>query len=113
MDLQDYSQKALTTLTTNYEHGDIDAQLLGQVLGLAGESGEVLEKFKKLLRDKQGVMSDEDKAEIAKELGDVLWYVNAISHLIGYDLDTVAQTNLEKLASRKQRDKLNGSGDNR
>ena len=113
MNLNDYSTKAISTLTDNYAHGDITAQMMGQVLGLAGESGEVLEKFKKLLRDKAGQISEEDKTEIIKELGDILWYVNAVSHLLGYDLEQVAEANIEKLASRKQRGKLHGSGDNR
>lgn len=113
MNLQDYSQKALTTLTDNYAHGDVTAQMMGQVLGLSDESGEVLGKFKKLLRDKQGIVSAEDKKEIMKELGDVLWYVNSVAHLLGYTLDEVAQANIDKLASRQQRGKLHGSGDNR
>lgn len=113
MNLNDYGQKAITTLTDNYEHGDITAQMMGQVLGLSDESGEVLGKFKKLLRDKQGAISDEDKKEIMKELGDVLWYVNSVAHLLGYSLEEVASANIEKLASRKQRGKLHGSGDNR
>ena len=113
MNLNDYSKQALTTLTTNYEYGTITAQMMGQVLGLSDESGEVLGKFKKLLRDKKGVLTDEDKKEIAKELGDILWYVNSVSHLLGYSLDEVAQMNIDKLASRKDRGVLEGSGDNR
>ena len=54
MQLDEYSQKALATLTNQYHYGQIDAQLMGQVLGLSGEAGEVQEKFKKLLRDKRG-----------------------------------------------------------
>mgnify|MGYP000918552998 CR=1 FL=1 len=66
MDINEYAKTAISTLAKDYEYGDIDAQLMGQVLGLSGESGEVLEKFKKLLRDKQGKLSDEDRAEIIK-----------------------------------------------
>ena len=113
MNLDDYSKKAMTTLSDNYSYGTITPQMMGQVLGLSDESGEVLGKFKKILRDKNGQLTDEDKAEIAKELGDVLWYVSAVTHLLGYSLDDVAQMNIEKLASRKARGKLQGSGDNR
>ena len=113
MNLGDYSAQAIATLTNDYAHGDITPQLMGQVLGLSDESGEVLGKFKKLLRDKQGVISPEDKKEIIKEVGDVLWYVNSVSHLLGHTLEEVAQINLDKLASRKQRGMINGSGDNR
>ena len=111
--MDDYHKKAIATLTKEYAYGDISPQLMGMVLGLAGESGEVLEKFKKLLRDKQGKLSGEDKTEIVKELGDILWYVNAVAHLLGSDLEAVARGNNEKLASRKHRDQLHGSGDNR
>lgn len=113
MNINDYSNQALKTLTPGHAYGDITPDLMAQILGLSDESGEVLSKVKKLIRDKQGVMNDDDKKEIIKEIGDVLWYVNSVSHLLGYTLDEVAHMNIEKLASRKERDKLHGSGDNR
>ena len=82
-------------------------------LGLAGESGEVAEKIKKVIRDHAGVIDESKKQEIAKELGDVLWYVSQISSELGLSLDSVAQMNLEKLFARKERNVLMGSGDNR
>lgn len=87
--------------------------LISQVFGLMGESGEVAEKFKKLIRDKKGVISDDDKAEVLKELGDILWYINSVSHLLGSSLEEVAQKNLDKVLSRKERGMTGGSGDNR
>lgn len=113
MNIDDYTKQALTTLADNYSYGDVTPQMMGMVLGLSDESGEVLGKFKKLLRDKKGVMSDEDRKEIAKEVGDILWYVSTVSHLLGYSLEEVAQMNLAKLAGRKERGTLQGSGDNR
>lgn len=113
MKIDDYTQNALLTLSDDYDYGDITPQLMGMVLGLSDESGEVLGKFKKLLRDKKGVLTSEDKAEIIKELGDVLWYIGTVSHLLGSSLEEVARKNNEKLLSRKQRDVLSGSGDNR
>lgn len=86
---------------------------MAQVLGLIGESGEFADKVKKIIRDKNGKLSDEDKAEIVKELGDVLWYVNSLAHLLGTNLSDVAEQNLAKLASRKARGVLGGKGDNR
>lgn len=82
-------------------------------LGLVGEAGEVAEKIKKIIRDQNGVMTPENKAEIAKELGDVLWYIAILASEIGYDLKKVGEINLAKLKSRAKRDKLKGSGDNR
>lgn len=113
MKLEDYSQQAITTLLGDHDTLDMDASLISQVFGLMGESGEVAEKFKKLIRDKQGKISDEDKQEIIKELGDILWYINSVSHLLGSNLEEVAQKNLDKVLSRKERGKIQGSGDNR
>ena len=90
-----------------------DAAFMSKVLGLAGETGEVCEKFKKILRDKKGVMSDEDRKEITKELGDVLWYVTTIGRYMKVGLDEITSANIEKLESRRRRGKLSGNGDNR
>jgi NTP pyrophosphatase (non-canonical NTP hydrolase) len=82
-------------------------------LGLAGETGEVCEKIKKVLRDKAGVLDYNDIKAITLELGDVLWYISALAGEIGISLDTVAENNLIKLGSRKDRGVLGGSGDER
>lgn len=83
------------------------------ILGLAGEAGEICNKYKKVLRDNDGVISEDQEAELAKELGDVLWYVAQIATELNVDLDTVALVNLNKLNDRKGRGVLGGSGDNR
>lgn len=83
------------------------------VLGLAGEAGEVAEKIKKVLRDDAGIVSEEKKIEIQKELGDVLWYVAQIATELGLSFDGIANANIEKLFSRMDRGALHGSGDNR
>lgn len=82
-------------------------------LGLAGETGEVCEKIKKLMRDKGGIADEAFKEMLKKELGDVWWYLAAISSELGLSLDDVARTNIDKLQSRQKRDKLHGDGDNR
>ena len=86
-----------------------------KTLGLAGETGEVLEKIKKMIRDKDGVFhaTSEDIAELKKELGDVLWYLSAIAFYNGIELEDVAAVNIEKLLDRQARDKIHGNGDNR
>lgn len=91
----------------------------GEVLGLAyvglglGESGEVQGKIKKIIRDKNGVVDDTDRKNIAKELGDQLWYVARTADELGLSLSDVAQGNLDKLFDRKDRGVLGGNGDDR
>lgn len=82
-------------------------------LGLTGEAGEVSDKVKKVLRDNNSIFTEDKKTEIAKEVGDVLWYCATLSHDIGYTLEEIAQMNYDKLHSRQLRGKLHGSGDNR
>jgi NTP pyrophosphatase (non-canonical NTP hydrolase) len=81
-------------------------------LGL-GEVGEVQGKIKKIIRDSNGVITEEAKQAISKELGDVLWYIAATCKEFGLSMSDVAQQNLDKLFSRKKRGVLKGSGDDR
>jgi len=83
------------------------------VLGLVGEAGEIAEKIKKIIRDKDGRPSESDLLLLKAELGDVLWYISQISSDLGYNLESVARDNLDKLRDRKDRGKLGGSGDTR
>ena len=82
-------------------------------LGLAGETGEICEKLKKAIRDDGGKVNAERLALLSKELGDVLWYIAALSTELGLDMEQIAQQNLDKLAARKSANKLHGDGDNR
>jgi len=82
-------------------------------LGLAGEAGEVCNKIKKIMRDQHGVPTSHQKNEIAKELGDVLWYVGALATELDSHLACIADSNMDKLKSRQDRGVLGGSGDNR
>ena len=90
-----------------------EAGFLEKILGLTGEAGETADKVKKIIRDRQGKYSAEDKTEIVKELGDVMWYLAGIARYLEVPLSEVAKGNVEKLESRKQRGVINGSGDNR
>lgn len=82
-------------------------------LGLAGETGEISEKLKKAIRDEGGIVSEERRAAIQKELGDVLWYVAALCTELNINMEDAAAQNLSKLAKRKTEGKLQGDGDNR
>jgi len=110
MNIDDYQKRALTTVITS---GDTFKDSLHWVLGINGEAGEVAEKVKKIIRDKNGKMTKQDKQELAKEIGDVLWYLAVFAHDLGFSLDDIAQQNLDKLKSRKARGVLGGDGDNR
>ena len=82
-------------------------------LGLAGESGEVAEKVKKVYRDSLGQVSEDAKRAIIIELGDAMWYISNLAAELGYPLEDVARINLEKLQKRADSGALSGSGDNR
>lgn len=83
------------------------------VLGLAGEAGEVIDKVKKIYRDNDGNFTDAKKIELAYELGDALWYIACIAYDLEISLEDIAKMNISKLEDRKNRNKLNGSGDHR
>lgn len=108
MELSEYQRQSRRTAEYPRE-----AWLAYPALGLAGEAGEVAEHAKKAIRDDGGQVSDERKAAMSKELGDVLWYVAQLASELGLDLDEVAKQNLEKLLSRQRRGALSGSGDDR
>lgn len=79
-------------------------------LGLTSESGEVASKVKKMIRDKTP-LDDEAKYQLVSELSDCLWYLSEFARQLGYSFEEVAEVNIEKLASRKARGKIGGSGD--
>lgn len=106
----EYQKRALTT--ASYSDDDFK-DMMHWVLGVSGEAGEIAEKFKKIIRDKNGVISDDDKADLSKEIGDVLWYLSVLAHQLGLSFEDVASENLAKLKSRKERGQIGGSGDNR
>ena len=107
MKLSEYQRLSRTTAV----YPDAGANLTYPALGLCGEAGEAAEKVKKTIRDDGGVLTDERRDALAAELGDVLWYVAQLATEAGLDLDDVAESNLEKLVSRQQREVLQGSGD--
>ena len=113
MDFKEYQEKS--RVTAKYPEAGDTFQY--PILGLVGEAGEIADKLKKHIRDdginKPSELSDEQKHEIGKELGDVLWYISQLTTELGLSLDEVAQMNIDKLYSRMERDKLGGSGDNR
>src|SRR5918997_2445423 len=106
MELSDYQR--LSRRTAKYPRAGED--MTYPALGLCGEAGEVAEKVKKTIRDDGGVLTPERRDALARELGDVLWYVAQVATEAGLDLGELAEGNLEKLRSRHRRAVLNGSG---
>jgi len=106
----DYQQQALTT-AVHHDNPEMDKSIFA--MGIAGEAGEVIEKWKKIVAYRGGIVTDEDKQELSKELGDVLWYIAVFAHELGLNLDDIVDQNLAKLASRKERNVIKGQGDNR
>lgn len=106
----EYYQQAARE-TANYPV--IGDKIIYPTLGLAGEAGEFADKVKKIFRDNCGIINDEQRIALAHELGDVLWYIATLSDVLCYDLEQIALMNIDKLASRKSRGKLGGSGDDR
>ena len=109
MDFKTYQIKA--RLTAQYPN--LGRNNIYPTLGLVGEAGEVAEKVKKVIRDKEGIFDKESKIGIKKELGDVLWYLSNLCNEFGFDLEDVALQNLEKLKLRAAKGRISGSGDDR
>ena len=109
MDFDNYQKEARRTAI----YPNKDNNFVYPTLGLVGESGEVAEKIKKILRDKNGTFDYESKLALKKELGDVLWYLSNLCEELNFSLNDVAKENLEKLNLRLSRGKISGSGDDR
>lgn len=108
MTLNEYMQAALETAVYPEEY-----RIIYPALGMTGEAGEVADKVKKVIRDNNGEFTDDKKREIAKEVGDVMWYCATLANDLGFTLEEVGIINIEKLKSRKERGVIGGSGDNR
>jgi len=109
MTFEEYQKKSRETAV----YPNKDNNFVYPVLGLVGESGEVAEKIKKVFRDDGGIITEQKKEDIKKELGDVLWYIAQVATELHLSLEDIASNNIEKLFSRKERGQLHGSGDNR
>lgn len=109
MNLNEYQVLAKRTASPK----DKKNEVFHLVLGLCGEAGEVAEKIKKVIRDKDSDFSQLDLDDLNKELGDVLWHIAILGDYFDIPLDDIGAKNIEKLASRLERGTISGSGDNR
>lgn len=109
-DIDAYQAEAHSTSHRTHIGGDV---LVYPVLALAGETGELANKIKKAYRDEGGYISEEARAAMLDELGDVLWYVAEIATSLNTQLSAVATGNIAKIQSRARRNVISGEGDNR
>ncbi len=125
MELNDYQKQAMTTCMRESENFSY------MMLNLVGEVGEFASKVAKAIRKEQMYIGLQNRSckrfcditamnpnaelreELKKEAGDILWQLSGLCTVMGWSLDDVAQMNLDKLASRKQRGVIDGNGDNR
>lgn len=98
MDATTYQEKARRTLIDrpDFRITEEEVMILWAAFGIAGESGEVLDRIKKDIFHQQGL----HKEEIKKELGDLLWYIAALCTKLGLDLGEVMEHNIAKLLIR-------------
>jgi NTP pyrophosphatase (non-canonical NTP hydrolase) len=114
MKLNEYQDYAHAT--AKYKNSDKVLTFEGinyTVLGLAGESGEVANKWKKVSRDFNGVLTDEQRTKLIDEAGDVAWYLSELLFQLNVTFEVAAKNNINKLASRYNRGVIGGSGDTR
>ena len=109
MNFDEYQERAKQTA----RYPVIGHGVIYPTLGLTNEAGEVSGKIKKIFRDKEGIISEADRAALLAELGDVLWYLAQISTELGLSLDEIAEHNIAKLLDRQMRGKIQGEGDDR
>ena len=107
-DLDMYQQVAKQTAIYPREQA-----IIYPTLGLTGEAGEVANKVKKIIRDDGNKINESLVQEISAEIGDCLWYISVLADDIGCKLSDIANANLEKLANRKEKGTIHGSGDTR
>lgn len=111
MEFDEYQK--LATRTATFTGKQAEYALMYVCLGLAGESGELIEKIKKGIRNDDGVFSDEARRLITLEIGDVLWYLSQIARLLDIPFDGAAIANIKKLEDRAARGVLSSQGDTR
>ena len=93
MTINEYQTLAMTTLNPALDEKDV---LINSVMGLCGESGEAIDIVKKWLA--QG--HELDKEHLAKELGDIAWYLAEAATALGIPLEDILAANIEKLKKR-------------
>ena len=111
MTFDEYQKLALTTAKKS--HDDPLLQNSIWVMGIAGEAGEIVEKWKKAVAYRGGKFSEAEHQDFIKEFGDVVWYIAVLADSLGLTFEEIMQLNVKKLADRNKRGVIKGAGDNR
>jgi len=113
MTFDEYQQQALTTAFTDPKYKDNLMEQTIWAMGVSGEAGEVIEKWKKIVAYNSGVITAADREDLKKELGDVIWYLAVFADSLGLKLSEIIELNVSKLIDRQKREVIKGAGDNR
>jgi NTP pyrophosphatase (non-canonical NTP hydrolase) len=113
MTFDEYQKQALKTAYIDPAHKDTLMDKTIWAMGVAGEAGEVVEKWKKMVAYNKGEITDEFIADMKKELGDIVWYVAVLANSLGLSFEEVIELNVKKLQDRQKRNVIRGVGDNR
>lgn len=117
MTLNEYQEAAMTTcLPTSENFSYMDLNLVGEVGEFSSKIAKAIRKGKAFILNNQldtTGMSADEIIDLKKEAGDILWQLSGLCTVMGWSLEDVAKQNLDKLAKRKQRNVIDGSGDNR
>jgi NTP pyrophosphatase (non-canonical NTP hydrolase) len=111
MTFKEYQKLAMTTAISAYDDPLMQKSIW--VMGVAGEAGELVEKWKKAVAYRQGEFSDQEFEDFKKELADVIWYIAVLAESLDLELEELMEQNIAKLADRKKRGVIKGAGDNR
>ncbi len=111
MTFDEYQKLALTTAAKSYDDPLLQNSIW--VMGIAGEAGEIVEKWKKAIAYREGRFTPDEHQDFIKEFGDVVWYIAVLADSLGLSLDEIMQLNVKKLADRNKRNVIKGNGDNR
>ena len=111
MTFDEYQKAAMTTAHVSSDDSMMQNSIW--VMGIAGEAGEIVEKWKKAVAYRDGKFNEDEFSDFKKEFADVIWYIAVLAESLGLSLDEIMQQNVAKLADRKQRGVIKGAGDNR
>ncbi|MCK4967989.1 MAG: nucleoside triphosphate pyrophosphohydrolase family protein [Candidatus Aenigmarchaeota archaeon] len=107
MNFEDYQKKSRETVF----YPNPDNNFVYPIIGLTGEAGEVANVIKGFLKEGQGAINEKNKERVAKELGDLLWYIAQLATEFGLSLDKIAESNIEKIMLRKKNGEFSKFGD--